>query len=531
MTGTMTMQRRAVGEPLLSRRLHWNNQVRRHALVRPGHTALELGGDARTWAELDRNARLFAGALEDLGVVSGDRVVMLMMNRLEFVESLLAINSIGAIAVPVNVRTAPPELTYLVEDSGATAIVTDTDLVGVVSASGVAEARSVPVVVSGGGDRGYRSYDDMLALGRDGQVVDVTEDAPALIMYTSGTTGRPKGAVLTHSNLQAQCAGSLDSLGCRKGDVLACAVPLFHIGGIASLVVQLFLGEKTSIFPLGGFDPDVTLDELQRVGATWTFLVPAQWQVVSAAQLAEPRDLSLRMACWGAAPASDTILEAMAEAFPDADSVAVFGQTETTGFAYTLDGADARRKIGSVGKPIASIWSRIVDVEMNDVAAGEVGEVVYRGPTVMQGYWGRPEATEEAFRGGWFHSGDLVRQDDEGFLYVVDRVKDMIISGGENIYCAEVENAMAKHPAIAEATLIGRGDERWGEVPVAVVALTPGSELSLEELQTFLGQHLARFKQPKELVVIDALPRNASGKVVKPSLRESYGSKDGGLHA
>ena len=517
------------GEPLRSRRLNWNNHVRRHAAMRPRDTALVFGDETRTWEQLHLRTERLAGALQQHGVGEGQRVMLLMMNRIEFVESLLAITMLGAIAVPVNVRTAAPELAYLAEDCGPSAIVTDTDLIDVVE--GAKGDGSVPVVVAGTDARGHLKYEDLIGLGVVGQAADVPEDRPALLMYTSGTTGRPKGAILSHSNLQAQCAGSLDSLGCRRGDVLACAVPLFHIGGIASLVVQLFLGEKTAIFPLGSFDPDVTLDELQRVGATWTFLVPAQWQLVSAAQLVRPRKLSLRMACWGAAPASDPVLQAMADAFPDADSVAVFGQTETTGFAYTLDGVDARRKLGSVGKPIASVSSRIVDADMNDVAPGQVGEIVYRGPTVMLGYWHRPEATAEAFAGGWFHSGDLVRQDEEGFLYVVDRVKDMIISGGENIYCAEVENAMAKHPAVAEATLIGRADDRWGEVPVGVLALKPGAELSLEDLDSFLDEHLARFKHPKDLVVIEALPRNASGKVLKPTLRDSYGSPDAGLHA
>lgn len=515
------------GEPLRSRRLNWNNQVRRHAAMRPRDPALVFGDERRTWEELHRRTELLAGALQQHGVTEGQRVMLLMMNRIEFVESLLAITMLGAVAVPVNVRTTPPELAYLLDDCGPSAIVTDTDLVGVVE--GATGVRSVPVMVAGAVAGEHLGYEDLVGLGVVGQAADVPEDRPALMMYTSGTTGRPKGALLSHSNLQAQCAGSLDSLGCRRGDVLACAVPLFHIGGIASLLVQLFLGEKTAILPLGSFDPDAMLDALEREGAAWTFLVPAQWQLVSAAQLARPRKLSLRMACWGAAPASDVILQAMDEAFPEADSVAVFGQTETTGFAYTLDGADARRKLGSVGRPIASVSSRIVDADMNDVAPGDVGEVVYRGPTVMQGYWGRPEATAEAFRGGWFHSGDLVRQDEEGFLYVVDRVKDMIISGGENIYCAEVENAMAKHPAVAEATLIGRADDKWGEVPVAVVALKPGAALTLAELDSFLDEHVARFKHPKDLVLMEALPRNASGKVLKPTLRNSYGSRDAGL--
>ncbi len=200
--------------------------------------------------------------------------------------------------------------------------------------------------------------------------------------------------------------------------------------------------------------------------------------------------------------------------------MAVFGQTEMSPITCVLDGDDAIRKLGSVGRVIPTIQARVVDDEMNDVAPGEVGEIVYRGPTMMREYWNNPTATSEAFYGGWFHSGDLVRVDEEGFVYVVDRKKDMIISGGENIYCAEVENVLFGHPKVLEAAVIGRPDAKWGEVPVAVVALKPGNDdLTLDELQPYLNEHLARYKHPKEVVIVDALPRNASGKVVKGELR------------
>ena len=219
----------------------------------------------------------------------------------------------------------------------------------------------------------------------------------------------------------------------------------------------------------------------------------------------------------------------MNETFPDALNVAVFGQTEMSPITCVLDGADALRKIGSIGKVVPAVTARVVDPMMNDVADGEVGEIVYRGSNMMLGYWQNPQGTQDAFRGGWFHSGDLVRRDDEGFLYVVDRAKDMIISGGENIYCAEVENVLYGHPRISEAAVIGRADAKWGEVPVAVVVTVDGADLTLEEMEPYLNENLARFKQPKDIVLVEELPRNAGGKVVKPRLRESYGSKDAGL--
>jgi fatty-acyl-CoA synthase len=215
----------------------------------------------------------------------------------------------------------------------------------------------------------------------------------------------------------------------------------------------------------------------------------------------------------------------MAAKFPEAEIVSVFGQTEMSPVTTSLPGADAIRKIGSVGKPIPTIAARIVDDEMNDVPPGTVGEIVYRGPTLMAGYWQDPAATDEAFRGGWFHSGDLVRADDEGFLYVVDRKKDMIISGGENIYCAEVENVLAGHPGVADIAVIGASHERWGETPIAVVVpADPAAPPTLSELTSWSRDKLSSFKRPTSIVVVGQLPRNASGKVLKHELRAKYGS-------
>jgi fatty-acyl-CoA synthase len=231
----------------------------------------------------------------------------------------------------------------------------------------------------------------------------------------------------------------------------------------------------------------------------------------------------LRVISWGAAPASDTLLRQMSETFPGSQILAAFGQTEMSPVTCTLLGEDAIRKLGSVGKVIPTVAARVVDEEMDDVPIGEVGEIVYRAPTLMSGYWNNPEATAEAFAGGWFHSGDLVRMDDEGYVWVVDRKKDMIISGGENIYCAEVENVLASHPEIVEVAVIGRPHDKWGEVPIAVAAVTQ-TGLRIEDLDEFLSERLARYKHPKGLEIVDALPRNPSGKVLKTELRTRYGA-------
>ena len=266
-------------------------------------------------------------------------------------------------------------------------------------------------------------------------------------MYTSGTTGRPKGAVLTHNNLAGQAMTFLFTNGADlNNDVGFIGVPLFHIAGIGNMIPGLLLGRPTVIYPLGAFDPGALLDVLEAEEVTGIFLVPAQWQAVCAEQRANPRKLQLRVLSWGAAPASDTLLRSMSETFPGTQILAAFGQTEMSPVTCMLLGDDAIRKLGSVGKVIPTVSARVVDENMNDVAVGQVGEIVYRAPTLMAGYWNNPKATAEAFAGGWFHSGDLVRQDEEGYVWVVDRKKDMIISGGENIYCAEVENVLAGPP-------------------------------------------------------------------------------------
>ncbi|WP_305093597.1 fatty-acid--CoA ligase FadD5 [Prescottella sp. R16] len=500
------------------RRNNWNNQVARHALMIPDRAALRFQGATITWSGLHDRVERLAGALDRRGVRFGDRVLILMLNRPEYLETVLAATALGAIAVPVNFRMTAPEVAFLLRDSGARVVVTDTVLAPLVEAVR-AETAELEQTITVGDPDGYEAL--IAEPGEPHLPVDIPDDTPALIMYTSGTTGRPKGAVLTHANMAAQALTCIRAFQMhRPDDIGFCASPMFHIAALGSMAPSLMLGLTTVIHPVGAFDPDTLLDVLEQERVTSLFLVPVQWQAVCAAQQHSPRNLKLRNISWGAAPASDTVLRAMAETFPEASNVAVFGQTEMSPITCVLDGEDALRKLGSVGRVIPTVQARVVDDDMNDVPPGQVGEIVYRGPTTMLGYWQNPAATADAFHGGWFHSGDLVRVDGEGFVYVVDRKKDMIISGGENIYCAEVENALFAHPKVLEAAVIGRADPQWGEIPVAVVALRPDAGgLTLDELQQFLGTQLARYKHPKALLCVEALPRNASGKVVKGELR------------
>ena len=522
----MTAQPSPTDQPYLARRQNWTNQLTRHALMQPDATALRFLGHTTTWADLDRRVTALAGALSRRGVGFGDRVLILMLNRTEFIESFLAANKLGAIAVPVNFRMTPPEIAFLVSDCDAKVMIAESVLANVATAVRDLDPKLATVIVAGSAtEEGVLGYDDLLdEEGEPAPPVDIPNDSPALIMYTSGTTGRPKGAVLTHANLAGQAMTNLFTTGADiNNDVGFIGVPLFHIAGVGNMITGLLLGLPTVVYPLGAFEPGALLDVLEAEKVTAIFLVPAQWQAVCAAQQADPRQLCLRVLSWGAAPASDSLLRDMSETFPGSQILAAFGQTEMSPVTCMLLAEDAIRKLGSVGKVIPTVTARVVDDDMNDVEVGQVGEIVYRAPTLMEGYWNNPKATAEAFAGGWFHSGDLVRQDEEGYVWVVDRKKDMIISGGENIYCAEVENVLAGHPAILEVAVIGRSHEKWGEVPVAVAAVTQ-QDLSLADLEEFLTERLARYKHPKHLEVVAALPRNPAGKVLKTELRDRFGA-------
>jgi fatty-acyl-CoA synthase len=509
---------------------HWVDHVGRHAFATPDSVAIRFNGDSITWAQLDDRLHRLAAGLGARGVRKGDRVAILMTNRPEFVEIALAATAIGAIAVPMNFRLAPEEVAYILGDSGSTVVVTD-PMLQPLAAAAIASLEQPPLLavagLEGAADAGVIGYDDLLAAERhEPEFID--ERDVALIMYTSGTTGRPKGAMLTHLNLLMQSITSIRTSRIQGDDVVTlCNVPLFHIAGIGGMPVSLLIGAKTVIMPTGLFDAESTLEVVETEKVTSLFLVPAQWQVLCAHPDATRRCASLRTIAWGAAPASVRLLEDMGRVFPHTEIISVFGQTEMSPVTTSLPGGEAVRKIGSIGKVIPTIVARVVDDEMNDVKPGEVGEIVYRGPTLMSGYWNAPEATAEAYAGGWFHSGDLVREDEDGFLYVVDRKKDMIISGGENIYCAEVENVLASHPGIAEVAIIGAPHERWGETPLAVVVPADAdAPPTLEDLVEFSRDRLASYKKPTVVVLVEALPRNASGKVLKHELRSRFGSEE-----
>jgi fatty-acyl-CoA synthase/long-chain acyl-CoA synthetase len=505
-----------------------SDQLARHARKIPDDIALRFEGTSRSYRELDQRVTRLANALRERGVGLGDRIAVAGRNGLEIVESYLACARLGAICVPINFRLVADEIAYALADSGATAVVVDAFL-----AETMAKAREkVPeagvCLVIGGGDAGPGAEDfDAALTAASGEYTEIAvdEQSPAFIMYTSGTTGRPKGAVLSHHNLLMHSFSSMVHNGVTNDNrAWLVGVPLFHIAGLAGMLPFLLLGGRIVVTASGRFNPAETVELLAREQISSCFFVPAQWQAICDLPDIADHDLSaLRRISWGAAPASTKLLRTMIDTFPQAEITTSFGQTECSPVTTILRGEDALRKIGSVGTPMLNVEVRVVDDQMNDVPQGEVGEIVYRGPTVMREYWGKPAETAEAFFGGWFHSGDLVRQDDEGYFYVVDRKKDMIISGGENIYCAEVEDVLAGHPKVGETALIGVADEKWGETPLAVIApRDPADPPTPADIEDWCKQRLAGYKRPRQIAIVAELPRNPSGKVLKTQLRAEH---------
>ena len=514
-------------EMALSRRLSLGEMLRAAARKTPERIGFVVGMASRTMAALDARADQLGHALASRGVEQGDRVAVLMTNRIEMLEALFAITRLGGIAVPINFRLVAGEVAFLIRDSGAKVILIDDDMAPLTGevrrrVPALASCLVVGTAVDNAG-AGAEAYDDALAAASaEPIVVDVPEDAPAFIMYTSGTTGLPKGAILTHMNFVANGMAVALALGVAgEGEVWLSGLPLFHIGGIDHIVPYVLMSSGRSlILPSGHFSAVEALDLLESGGVTVCFFVPTQWQAICDVPGMDDRQLRLKRIAFGAAPALTALIKRLAQRFPSVDYLNAFGQTETCGTTTLYIEPDAFHKMGSVGKPIANVEVRVVDDDMRDVRPGEVGEVVYRGPSVFVGYWQRPHETAEAFAGGWFHSGDLCRVDEDGYFYVVDRKKDMIVSGGENIYSAEIESVLEEHPKVHEAAVIGIPHDDWGETPQAVIVpASTDDPPAEEEIIQWCRERIASYKKPTSVRFVPELPHNASGKVLKHVLK------------
>ena len=507
-----------------SRRLILPELISRNARRHPDKASLIFQDSELTYAQLDERTNRLANALAARGVGPGDNVAVLMFNRLEVVEAFFGCHKAGATPVPVNFRLVQDEVDYIMENSGAVGIIAD-ELLAERATSATESVDGVRFHLAvGAAPNAADAYEEVLEAtsGEDPGVL-VGEDGVAFLMYTSGTTGRPKGAMLTHQNMFVQTVNwtyEVGGLDCEA--VWRAGAPLFHIAGVAGLLPFLWLGGNAVIASSTEFDPGASIDELCRHRVTHTFFVPTQWDMVCRQAEASLLASTLRAAIWGGSPAPLSTLQLMNRTLPGVEILSNFGQTEMCPSTTWLKGKDAIRKIGSVGRPSINVEARIVDDDMHDVPPGEVGEIVYRGPTVMKGYFRNEQATEEAFTGGWFHSGDLVRKDEDGYIYVIDRKKDMIISGGENIYPAELEIVLHAHDSVADVAVLGVPHPKWVETPFAVVVKVAGSDVTELELIEHCRNHLAGYKRPSGVAFVDELPRNASGKILKRALRDTY---------
>jgi len=502
----------------------------RRARRTPERIAIIHGETELTYAALHDRVLRLARALRELGVSRGDRVAYLGSNHPALLETMFAAGALGSIFVPLNTRLAAPELAHHLADSGSRVLVYgpgQAELVaelypGLVDGArpGLAACELVALTAPAAGEH---DYDQLLAVAPAEELDEpVSLDDPFLILYTSGTTGTSKGATLTHGNVTWNAINVITDADFRPDEVALVVAPLFHAAALNMLCTPTLLKGGTLVIE-GAFDPARALDLIATHRVTSMFGVPAMYDTLAAHDLWAGSDLSsLRQLMCGGAPVPDATIHTWLTR--GLTFIQGYGMTEATPGALLLDAAHAQSKAGSAGMPHFFSEVRVVRPDLTTTSPGETGEIVVAGPNVMAGYWNQPEATVRTLADGrWLRSGDAGVTDTDGYTFVVDRIKDMIISGGENIYPAEVENVLLDHPAVAECGVIGVADSRWGEVGRVVVVLRPGTEASEQDILAFLDGKLARYKIPKSARFTDSLPRTASGKILKKILRESYG--------
>lgn len=499
--------------------MNWFTVLSHHASRAPGKPICVFGRDTISYAEMEERAAALGAGLHARGVGPGDVVGLLSYNCGEFLETIFAANYLGAIVMPVNWRLAAPEVRYILEHSGARALVCDESLTVLANeATKGMDASLCRASVSAPAPEGWTSLADLRASPPVPRAASTGEDVHRL-MYTSGTTGRPKGVMITHANLAWKNLAHIVEFGFTGADTgLACG-PMYHVGALDLTTTSLIAAGATTIIHRA-FDPSAVVEEIERSRVTTVWLAPAMVNAIMSLPDVEQRDLSsVRLVIGGGEKMPIPLIERLQRTFPSAWFADAYGLTETVSGDTFLDKESTVTKLGSAGRPCLYLELDIWDAEGGSLPPGERGEVVLRGPKVFKGYWRDAEATATAFAGGWFHTGDIGLRDEDGYLYIVDRLKDMILSGGENIAGSEVERVLYEHEAVLEAAVVGRPHERWGEVPVAFVVLRAGTAASSEDLIEHCSRQLARFKVPKDIIFLDALPRNPSGKVLKRELR------------
>jgi long-chain acyl-CoA synthetase len=518
-------------------------EVPKVAVMRGDQTFLVHGDRRISYGEFVRLANGVSHALaRDAGVGHGDRVAVLSANNPEWCLAFWATVDLGAILVGLNGWWKTDEILYGLADSGAKVLVADAKRFERVAdqldqCPGVEAIYLIDADPSAYDDPRVHDFAELVAEPRD-EFPDneIAEDDPAVIFYTSGTTGRPKGAISTHRNMVANLQNTIYNTvatSMANPDVASAAAsggqtvglltsPLFHVSGCHSSLVVGILGGVKLVIPEGRFDPDTALQLIQDEGVTvWATVPTMVWRVCEHPARHDYDTSTVTAVAFGGSPSADELQRKVRETFPNVRSTTnAYGLTESSSVATVISGQDAVERPDSVGPPVPVVDIAIVDAEGNEVPTGETGEVLLKGPIIMPGYWNKPEATAETVVDGWLHTGDIGHVDEDGFLYITDRAKDMIIRGGENIYCVEIEQRLVDHPDVADAAVIGVPHHELGEEVKAVVQLVPGSALTEADIQAWVAEALADFKVPAYVeLTTDRLPRNASGKLLKNVLR------------
>ncbi|HVC54447.1 MAG TPA: long-chain fatty acid--CoA ligase [Stellaceae bacterium] len=503
--------------------MYLSQGLNRAATINPTASATIFGDRRRSWAETrDRVCRI-ADGLGRLGLTRGDRVAVLALNSDRYFEAFFAVPSLGAIIVPLNTRLAPAEISYILEDSGAKMLFVDDAFAALPGRLGTLSAVSEIIHLGEGPTpAGMRAFEALR--GDPVTFDDIGGDDVAGIFYTGGTTGRSKGVMLTHQNLIANAAMIIPAVGYRSDSIYIHAPPMFHLADGASTFAVTMVGGIHVFIPR--FDAADLVAAVVRHRVTNTLLVPTMINALASFPDLAAYDLSsLRVIPYGASPMPDAVIKKAATALPGVRFLHVYGMTEAaplvTAMELETEPAGERRK--SCGRPALLVDVRIADLDDNEVPRGTVGEIQVRGPNIMLGYWNQPEVTQAALRGGWYHSGDGGYMDDDGYVYVVDRLKDMIITGGENVYSAEVESAISTLQGVAEVAVIGIPDERWGEAVHAVVVPDSGRMLTPEQIVSHCRTLIAGYKCPRSVEIRQtSLPLSGAGKVLKGPLRDPF---------
>ncbi len=501
--------------------------IAKQCVVIPNKITIIYDEKKITYKELNDRVNRLANALIGNGIRRGDRVAALLYNSPEFLEVYFSLAKIGAIFVPLNFRLAGPEIKYMLTDSESKFLIFDESFSEMIDSIRPDLSIDMKNYIVLGNSRltWVKSYEEFIVEFPDREPIvneEVRLEDPQMIMYTSGTTGIPKGALLSHLKTFYNTFNAVLYFNMTSKDIMLVVMPLFHSGGLnISLIPIVYVGGTAVIQK--SFDPEQTPFLIEKHGVTMSMMVPTMLNFMIKQGSIDKYNLSsLRTLLSGGEPISISLLKAYQKR--NIPIRQVFGQTETS-IQLWLSEEDSMRKIGSVGKPVFHSDVQVVNKSGEKVVPGEVGEIVLKGPTQMVGYWKDPKLTAETIKDGWLHTGDLATIDEEGFVFMIDREKDMYISGGENVYPAEVENVYGSNPKILEVAIIGVPDEKWGEVGKALIVLKEGEKMTEGEAIEFIKGKLARYKVPKYIEFTAEFPKTASGKIKKSELRKKYGHK------